>query len=718
MKPDKVDLTVKRKKGDVGVKEETIKEEKPACKLKKQKIEVYEKPVMDISECKKQKSVICFTGMSNGQQNPLLTEDEIKIEEEPVILTALERKQNMQRENQKRILMYNQQHGIERYSKMTTKMRESSLNSPHENKYRFGVNEAQKCSPRELATPKMEEEPIRQWHNTTLPEPSNSPLSSYPAYPTPSPQSSLSLYPTPPPQPTPSPPHPIHSDLYSNPSPPHPNPSPPYLMHKPYLSNPTPPYDNASPHYPTAISPLSNVYPRKYPPQSSVDCFDSMPSPYSESQPVSIPTPHSTSSTYLTTPSPRHSPNSPPIHSDIMGIVNITPLLQPKQYTFDNFLSAYSFKYGTKSINDNAMQIDDEEDSFNFCPEEKTWVPIKKRNRMTKYMANYDVFPEKRHLDGRIVPVMAFTFEESRKISVMLQAQAKLISTESSYAMKCINPDVINFEEKTRVEAVAKGAKVVINEDYLQFRHKLSKEIFVTTSSMFFDDFTKLPRHVRDILFESTFPSTIGLWFAYLHSRRGAENLQQQESGLLCSQETENFRTKNIPEIVNTRSIKLEDFEIMTSPWAVNEEDEIKFEKTIKTVGDIIGGDFQLSVLYLQMVLCNPHPGSILCRSIHDHPALQAVQMEINNLMYRYLKSKVKDANTVEDIEGSGQGYNEDMAAKSLRSLQYLVNQLHECAHIFWKKRIRTDFHTQQSTDICIDELMLHVWDKPLYTMS
>lgn len=373
-------------------------------------------------------------------------------------------------------------------------------------------------------------------------------------------------------------------------------------------------------------------------------------------------------------------------------------------------------------MNDNAMQIeeiDDEEDSFNFCPEEKTWVPIKKRNRMTKYMANYDVFPEKRHLDGRIVPVMAFTFEESNKISNMLQAQSKLVSTESAYAMKCISPDIINFEEKTRVDAVAKGAKIVINEDYLQFRHKLSKEIFVTTSSMFFDDFTKLPRHVRDILFESTFSSTIGLWFAYLHSRRGAENLQQQERGLCCSQETENFRARNIPDIVKTRSIQLEDYEILTSPWAVNQEDEIKFDRTIKTVGDIIGGDMHLGVLCLQMVLCNPHPGSILCRSIHDHPALQAVQMEINNLIYRYLKSKDgEQTNSVEDIEGSGQGFNEDNAAKALRSLQYLVNQLHECAHIFWKKRIRTDFHTQQSTDICIDELMLHVWDKPLHTMS
>lgn len=687
MRPDKVDLIVKRKKGDLGVKDE-IKQENPEGRLKKQKIDIHEKPIVDLSECgKKQTSVICFTGMTNVQNKPLLREDEIKTEEGTVILTALERKQNMLRENQKRILMYKQQNGIERFSNMTTMMRESSLYPPHrETNFRFGIKENQKFSQRDLCTTKIEEEPPQ--HPITFPYPSS--------YPTPSPQSTSSPHPTPTPplHPTP-PPHPNYSDRYSNLT-------PPYSMQKPYLSNPTPPYDNASPHYPITISPLSHPYPA-YP---ITDSPLSNPSPYPDSQPVDIPTPHSSSSTYLTTPSPGPSPNSPPIHPDIMGIVNMTPLIQPKQFTFDNFLCAYSFKCGStgkvqNTHDPNVMQIeelDDEEDGFDFCPEEKTWVPIKKRNRMT----NYDVFPEKRHLDRKIVPVMAFTFEETNKIGQMLHAQSLLVSYESDHAHKCINPTLLQQQEVDRVEAVAKGAKIIINEDYLQFRHKLSKEVFMKESCMFFHEFKKLPRHIRDILFEATYPSTIGLFFAYLHACRGAKNLMQQENW--SSERDKNFRIQNIPDVVNCRSLNLEDFEIMTSPWAVNEEDEIKFERTIKTVGDIISGDFSISVLYFQMVLCTPHPGSILCRNIQDHPAVHAVQLEINELMYRYLKSQ--------------QGYNEAIAANSLRSLQHLVHQVHECAHIFWKKRLRTSFDTKQSSDICIDELYSHVWDNPLITQD
>jgi len=325
-------------------------------------------------------------------------------------------------------------------------------------------------------------------------------------------------------------------------------------------------------------------------------------------------------------------------------------------------------------------------------------VPIKKRPRMR----TYDIFPEKRHLDRRVVPVMAFTFEETINIGQMLQAHGNFIKLESKYAGQIINPELILEQEVSRVEAVAKGAKIQLNEDYLQFRNKLCKEMFKQEGFLLFDRFIKLPQHIRDIMFEATFPSTIGLWFAYLHSRRGAESLAKQENTLCCSDEFESYRAKNIPDIVNSRCIRLEDFELMTSPWAVNVDDEIKFESTIKTIGDILGGDFNLSILYFHMVLANPHPGSLLCRNIKDHPSVLALQVEIDELVYRYLKSQ--------------KGYTEALAATSLQTLRHFVLQLHECAHIFWKKRLRISLDTKQTSDICIDELYDHVWDMPFNT--
>jgi len=810
MLPDKIDITGKRKKGDQSGEGKMNKETK-ANAFKKQKTDLFDNS--NLSN-RKQTSVICFAGLSNDQRQPQhINEREIKIEQRSIgVKSEAERKQNMLRENQKKILMYKQLNGSERYSKITAQMQEDDKKNAFKPIFIQGNYQNPKFLDRQIS--KMTSKPTCSEFPPSLSPSNSSPTSSLQIIREPNLTKSRNLTRTPDPNsfqhPIPSPNltklspqptsslHPIYSphqtsSLHAAPSPqskpspnltrsPLPTPSPPqpfseellqsqnskisphsifsnFVHPKTYRHETTFGHPGLSPHSTPSPRPTESPRPHQSPhrkssshsilypsttpsPQSSPSSFRSSytppyltnptpphhlihpksNSPDSNFQPIKTPSPelmhhkgdfslYKTSTEPIDIASPaKHRPvyvedivssgrTSPPYNDDIMGIVNMTPLYPSHQQdNFDNFLSQYSYKYITPIMQ--LEENEEEEESLNMSPEELTWVPIKKRARMT----NYSVFPEKRHLNRKVIPVMAFTTEETAKIGQILIAQANMVSLESQYAMKMINPDLILEQETSRVEAVANGEKIIINEDYLQFRHKLSKEMFKTEGCIFFDQFGGLADQDRNILFEATFPSTIGLWFAYLHARRNAKNLVQQEKGLLCSSETEGYRRQNIPEIANSRSIRLDDFEIFTSPWAVNVEDEIKFESTITTVGDVIGKDYNISVIYFLMVLSHPHKDSVLCRNIQDKPAVLALQTDVNELMYRYLKSK--------------EGYSEDLAAKAVRSLKHLVSRLHECAHIFWKKRLKTSMDTCEFGPICIDELAEHVWFKQIHTLE
>jgi len=342
----------------------------------------------------------------------------------------------------------------------------------------------------------------------------------------------------------------------------------------------------------------------------------------------------------------------------------------------------------------------EEDEDFSFCTEESTWVPIKKRRRLI----NYSVCPGKRYLDRKIVPVMKFTVEEGAKVGQMLSGQAKHVALESNCAMKTINPEVFHEHEAGRVEAIANGGKIVINENYLQFRYKLGKEVFRKEGYKFFEVFTKLPTHLRNAMFEVTHPSSIVIWFTYLHSRRNAGNLMQQERQVLCSAETAGYRVRNIPDIVNMRSIRLDDFETFTSPWATNVDDEIKFERVVAMIGDITKGNFHINVIFFLMVMCNPNSKRFYAENTKDIPILRTAQLEIDELMYRYLKTQ--------------DGYTEDLAASAVRSLKHLVSEVHECAHIFWKKRLQTCLDTTKTGDICVDQSSSYIWREQIQTME
>ena len=54
------------------------------------------------------------------------------------------------------------------------------------------------------------------------------------------------------------------------------------------------------------------------------------------------------------------------------------------------------------------------------------------------------------------------------------------------------------------------------------------------------------------------------------------------------------------------RALSLKDQEKFTSPWAVTDLDEEKFEKTISYLGRLLRDDIQLQALYHMLVMLSP----------------------------------------------------------------------------------------------------------------
>ena len=54
------------------------------------------------------------------------------------------------------------------------------------------------------------------------------------------------------------------------------------------------------------------------------------------------------------------------------------------------------------------------------------------------------------------------------------------------------------------------------------------------------------------------------------------------------------------------RALSLKDQEKFTSPWAVTDLDEEKFDKTISYLGRLLRDDIQLQALYHMLVMLSP----------------------------------------------------------------------------------------------------------------
>lgn len=126
---------------------------------------------------------------------------------------------------------------------------------------------------------------------------------------------------------------------------------------------------------------------------------------------------------------------------------------------------------------------------------------------------------------------------------------------------------------------------------------------------------------------------------------------------------------RDIPNFEEMRGVRIDDYSMFTSPWAISIEDEEIFNETTKELGKLLGADLKLWVVYLMLLITSQPSTSPITRD----KQLQQVQMEFRQLLYRYLSSTL----------GS------EEAARHAHSLIGLLNKLHRCGDIFMNKRIK-----------------------------
>jgi len=114
--------------------------------------------------------------------------------------------------------------------------------------------------------------------------------------------------------------------------------------------------------------------------------------------------------------------------------------------------------------------------------------------------------------------------------------------------------------------------------------------------------------------------------------------IEQQRKTLHITEENHAALKDYVRGLENVRSIGLKDQERFTSPWAVEMEDEEKFERTISLVGKLLQGDLQLQALYHMFVMMSC--GNKTTDKIQTDPALCGIQVKLSQLMYRYLSTK------------------------------------------------------------------------------
>ena len=88
------------------------------------------------------------------------------------------------------------------------------------------------------------------------------------------------------------------------------------------------------------------------------------------------------------------------------------------------------------------------------------------------------------------------------------------------------------------------------------------------------------------ILRRQGFPATTIIFFGIFQTNNG---LQQTANGQ-----------------VKVGQLRMKDMEKFTSPWAIDYADEVKFENTVRKVGEALGSDLKLQGLYTMLVLITP----------------------------------------------------------------------------------------------------------------
>ena len=116
------------------------------------------------------------------------------------------------------------------------------------------------------------------------------------------------------------------------------------------------------------------------------------------------------------------------------------------------------------------------------------------------------------------------------------------------------------------------------------------------------------------------------------------------------------FSGKLLDKVIGTMTIKADEIPCMKGfgssllfpkHWAKDADEEIFFNKTLQTLGDIVKDDVKLGTIFSFLVMVSPSPEALL--EIREHPSIIAAQNNFQLLLFRYLHHKYEgDPNKAE----------------------------------------------------------------------
>ena len=110
--------------------------------------------------------------------------------------------------------------------------------------------------------------------------------------------------------------------------------------------------------------------------------------------------------------------------------------------------------------------------------------------------------------------------------------------------------------------------------------------------------------NVRREVLNSTYPALYVVFFSILEGNTRENTWKDQHlKTLQITRENHDRLSAEISGLAHVRSISIKDQERFSSPWAVTQTDETKFEKTVSTVGRLLREDRNLQALYHMLVM-------------------------------------------------------------------------------------------------------------------
>ena len=186
-------------------------------------------------------------------------------------------------------------------------------------------------------------------------------------------------------------------------------------------------------------------------------------------------------------------------------------------------------------------------------------------------------------------PLLPFTLEEEFKVIDVIVRMQDYIAKRFIFVQQNFGDDVFpNYSKLATEKTVCTNTSGKLSYNPVKETQLFNLALKVTQSNInnFFDEMKYLSTNVKMDMLKTSFPATYIIFYAIL--------------------ETNNGKQTSFPGHGQSPNIRLKDMERFTSPWALDYADEVKFESTVRKLGEVLGSDTKLQVLYTMLVMITP----------------------------------------------------------------------------------------------------------------